>query len=494
MRSYSPLRISSDAHSRGSPPGSSACRSAISSALGREALVRGVLLVLVAAAFVLGGSARADVASLAILRPLGLLCLALALGTLSRTHARGFVVPLAIAGAAVLLPALQLVPLPPSIWQRLPDRDLVAEIDRAAGLGTPWRPLTLTPPETLNALLAGVIPLAVMLLAIQLRPEQRADLVTVVLALGAGSAVLGLLQLLGDPQGPFYLYTITNNGAAVGLFANRNHQAVALACLLPLAFAAANLTPLTRMCLASIPSWRMPAAIAAAGLLVPLILVTGSRAGLIALAIALVSLPFLVPSGIHGGARMTSPAWLWLAGLTITGIAITAVWLGRDEALDRLAASTPTDETRVQILPTLQDMIMQHWLWGTGLGSFERAYQVHEPATLLMQVYMNHAHNDWLELAITGGVAALAILFAALVAIARRGMHVLTWKDADPWQPLRRAALVIIVILGFASLSDYPLRTPSLAVLCALCVVWLFLPAWEPSWRGTTGPASVGRA
>ena len=35
---------------------------------------------------------------------------------------------------------------------------------------------------------------------------------------------------------------------------------------------------------------------------------------------------------------------------------------------------------------------------GSGLGTFERVYQLHEPAQVMMWELINHAHNDWLEL------------------------------------------------------------------------------------------------
>ena len=49
---------------------------------------------------------------------------------------------IAFAGAVLLLPALQLVPLAPSVWHSLPGREGVAQIDAGLGLNI-WRPLTL---------------------------------------------------------------------------------------------------------------------------------------------------------------------------------------------------------------------------------------------------------------------------------------------------------------------------------------------------------------
>jgi O-antigen ligase len=474
-------------------------RSAKWRSLPAEAWTGLALLTLLLLAFALGGSARADVPQLLILRPAAVLALGLALATVSRRHVAGFGAPVALALAAVLLPALQLLPLPPEVWRSLPGRALVAEVDAAAGLGSIWRPLSMTPPETLNALLAGLVPLAVLLLAIQLPSEQQARLVLIALALGGLSALIGFLQLLGDPQGALYFFEVTNNGAAVGLFANRNHQAVLLACMIPLAFAAASLSRRGSASAAqgrgqggARPSqgeayrprrriaWPMLLALAATAMLVPLILITGSRSGLLMGTLALLSLPLVLPQGTLRRGAVSRGAWLGVAAILAAGLALAAIWLDRDLALDRLLQATPLEDLRLRILPTLLELAREQWLWGTGLGSFERVYQVREPAALLLPVYMNHAHNDWLELVITGGLSAIVLVVLGLGALVARLPALVGGREADALLPLRRAALISMVLLGLASISDYPLRTPALAALFALCALWLFMPRTNP--------------
>lgn len=456
-------------------------------------LPQAALLALLAGTFTLGGSPRGDIEFAAIISAMAAFCLGLALVTLKWRHLRGFAIPVALALAAVILAALQMIPLPPDVWQSLPGRGLIAEIDRAAGLGAVWRPLSMTPAETISAALHGLVPLSVLLLAVQLQPNQQVRLVLVALGFGVISALTGLLQLLGDPQGALYLHASTNNGSAVGLFANRNHQAVMLACLVPLAFAAAQLrwdekappVPADQIGYTRRQNrsrgieWRMPLAIAAACVLVPLALITGSRSGLMMTVLALVTLPFVMTQRTDQKryAPVANSSWLAIAALFVVAIAGAAIWLGRDLALDRLFASTPADDLRMQMLPTILDLAKTHWAWGTGLGSFERLYQVHEPARLLLPQYVNHAHNDWLEVIVTGGLPAVTLLAVGLISIASRAWHTVSRAGADAVLPLRRAALVCMTILGLASLSDYPLRTPFLAGFFTLCAVWLFMPS-----------------
>ena len=141
---------------------------------------------------------------------------------------------LAFAVAIACLIAVHLVPLPPAVWQALPGRELVAANDRLAGLNGVWRPFSLAPGTTWNALYSLLVPFAVLLCGIQLDRDHLLRLVPVILAIGALSGLIGILQVIGDASGPLYFYRITNGDSAVGLFSNRNHHAIFLAALFPM--------------------------------------------------------------------------------------------------------------------------------------------------------------------------------------------------------------------------------------------------------------------
>lgn len=438
------------------------------------------ICLLLAACFALGGSARGDVASLIVLRPLAILLLGFGLSRLQLAQVRAHRLLFAMALAMIALPALQLIPLPPWLWHQLPGRGLVIEIDRVASLGQVWRPLSLTPPETRNALYATLVPFAALVLGVQLASAELYRLLPVVLLLGGISATIGLLQTLGDPLGPLYFYATTNNGTAVGLFANRNHQGVLLAMMLPLlaVWGSSQFERVGRI--QPVPI----VAILAALCLLPLLLITGSRVGLICGAVGLLALPALVSrstgapygSGNRGQANLWQSRRLWVLGgigLLAVGLVALTIWLGRGAAWDRLVATGSSADLRVQILPTLLSMISTYFLFGTGMGSFERIYQVYEPDALLSPIYMNHAHNDWLELLLTGGLPAAILLAGAVIAFAWKVLRAASFNP-----PPARAAgyellgLLLIFLLSVASISDYPLRVPSLAVLFTLAVLW----------------------
>lgn len=434
--------------------------------------------------FLTGGSARADMSALIILRPISVLVLGYGLLTLSREHLRAYR-PLAIVAiAAVALAVLHLLPLPPALWQALPGRETIAEIDDLLGLEGLWRPLTMDPQATRNALMALITPCAVLAVAMQLDRKGRETMLTFVLGLGALTAIWALMQLMGSSRGPLYLYDVTNYGAPVGLFANRNHQAVFLASLIPLGYCWTQLAHGSWKDLRSSKGRRGGMAIAGALLVVPLILIAGSRAGLLALVLAIcatIAMVALAPRRGRGRSRRPALARFAPAAASIAvvaGLVVVTVGLGRDRAFERLIGSDPIANARVDLFPMTWDIVARNFPWGTGLGSFDDVYRMYEPDALLMPSYVNHAHNDFLEIAMTGGLVGVAILVCALGAFFVRAWTIARAGRSEILKSvLPIAALIAFTVLLVASLVDYPLRTPAMASYAVLLAIW----AWKPS-------------
>jgi len=434
------------------------------------------LCLLLCVAFVAGGSARAEVASLMVLRPAAVLLLGFGLLRLRKTHVEAHRGLIALAVAILALPALQLIPLPPGLWSMLPGRQLVSEIDRVAGLGAIWRPFSLAPDMTRNALFSLAVPLGALVLGIQTDPKEHKLLLGVILALCGASAQLGLLQKLGDPSGPLYFYKVTNPGSAVGLFANRNHQALMLAMMFPM------LAVLARGSGQGADRGRLLLSAVAGLVLLPLVFITGSRSGLLLSALAIASIPFVLGRELPlESARPATRRVQWLSGpavylalgSAVAAMAALSVWAGNAEAWTRLLGSSVSNDDRLQVLPALLAMLGTYALTGSGMGSFAQVYQVAEPDALLSSDYLNHAHNDLIEVLIDGGIAAGLILIAAAVAWLACALRL--WSvpgGSSPEVRRGRLGIVLIALAAIASLSDYPLRVPSLAALITLAAVW----------------------
>lgn len=392
---------------------------------------------------------------------------------------------LVATGAIFVSTLLHLVPLPTPIWQSLAGREELASIEKLTGLSDTWRPLSVVPLSGWDSLISLFTPLAVILMGVQLTRDDLLGLLPLVVGLATFSGLLGLLQVIGDPQSSLYFYEITNNGSAVGLFSNRNHAATLLALLFPMlaTFAAAAKHDGH---VALLPRIIAPAIAIVA---VPLILVTGSRSGLVSAVIGLVGATILYqrPSYTRKG-RGKNPdhfnAIVTFGGVGIIGVAFLTYFLSRAEAVERLFRNTPGAYDRTDFWAVAVDLLFKYLSWGSGLGSFSETYRVLEPARLLDLSYLNRAHNDWIETAVTFGIPGIITISAVLIGLSLR-IHRL-WKHSDASKPVvryGRLASVMIVMLGIASASDYPLRTPIMMGILALCVLWLESEQNRPSRR-----------
>lgn len=427
----------------------------------RPAVAFWLLAVFLVLVFLTGGSSRADVESLQVLRPIAICVAAYGLFSTSFEHWRRYRHLAFVLAAVLLLTIGHLVPLSPETWRELPGRGIVQDIDALLGLRDQWRPFSMVPSGTWNALYALSVPLAVFSLAVQLETKDHIRLLFLVIALVMFSGTVGLLQAIGIHIQP---YALSSENA--GLFANRNHQGVLLAMSFPLLAVAAafgntlGLPPRLSVILAS----------ALAVVVVPLIIITGSRAGLIAAVLAALLVPMI---GLGGAAAGRRNPWLAAArtGLAI-GIVAVLVWMtifaSRETALLRLEGSE--DDLRYPVWASIVDVLHIYMPWGSGIGSYADVYQILEPDALLRATFSNHAHNEWLEIALTAGLPGLAILawvlglffYASWRAIRAPGVH----------GNFSRLGLGLILLLGFASTLDYPVRTPIMASVLLIAAVW----------------------
>lgn len=438
-----------------------------------------VLGLFAAIAALLGGSSRFDAVQIAALRPLAALFLLPALYFLTREKLADFKLPVLLLGLLTLWMALQLIPLPPGIWQALPGRDPIAAAGVQMGQPDIWRPISMVPTRGYNALFSLLVPVVGLLLFAAMR-ARRIFSFLVLIALGAANALLGILQVIGPRDGALYFYAITNFGSAVGFFANQNHSAVFSAMvLLMIAYA------MTSAAFAIRRPWQRFALGALYLLVLLAALVGGSRAGLLTTILAIAASAFLFwnawrnqgPSSkapSKTAAKSGDESWIIrpsvLFGIVVVGlVGIVGLFVAFDRipALARVTVSGTFEDLRWSLLPVLGDMIMTYGLFGAGFGSFEEVYHIHEPAALMFPSYVNQAHNDHAQLIIEGGLPVVAILVAFLVWVARSLRDILRLGND------RLAKLVFwlttFAIIIFASIVDYPLRTP----LFQLVAVWL---------------------
>lgn len=423
----------------------------------------------------LGGSSRPDPVQNTLLRPVAALLLIPAFLHLRFADLRRAKAVFLLLASLSIWMVLQLLPLPPAVWQALPDRQTMAAIDQLTGLSGLWRPISIAPFRGLDATFAILVPVTALVLASAMRVPIRILLFAVV-GIGLIDAAFGLLQVIGGTRSPLYMFAYTSRGAPAGVFANENHSAV---------FSAIVLLVMTRLTLEGPAHKDRPAirlAFAPAFLFVLLaVLITGSRAGFAATLAALVACATMVWCNMRGSQSdhprsMRRSLWYSPRGYALIGCAaaivivlLAFVWLERAPALADISDRSTFEDLRWSLWPILADMAANHWIVGTGFGSFDAAYRMYEPTDLLMPHYVNHAHNDWAQVVIEGGLPAILLLIALLAWIAK---SIVALGGAGQAQSERIIFWTAsFVIIAGAELVDYPLRTP----VFQATFVWLLL-------------------
>lgn len=412
------------------------------------------------AVFFAGGSSWSDEPHLILLRPLAFVAAAIGLWSLRLQHIRQFWAVWLIFGLAALLTASHLVPLPYDVWSNLPGRQVIVDIDKAVGLGQISRPLSMSPETTMNALLSLSVPFAVLVLASQFDGLRQKRALGVVLLLSFTSAAVGLLQATGAD---IVLYSRQAMQDVAGLFVNRNHQAALLGLIFPMAAVAVSAG-------VGMGLPRKIEAFAGASMclvVVPLVLITGSRTGLL---VSAVSLVLLFAFGLLPLKRAAIRPWVrYSAAFASVGALVWAtIWASRDVAFMRL--EDRTEDLRWPVWQSILDMLPHYLPWGTGVGSYVEAYKVLEPDNLLRPTFSNHAHNEVLEILFTAGIPGAALLLLALVFLgvaAWRGL-----RASGDAALFKRLGILVIILLAIASISDYPVRTPILSAVFVLAAIW----------------------
>jgi O-antigen ligase len=440
-----------------------------------------LLVGLLAILWLAGGAARADVLGQAIVRMASwaALLLFVLFGTLPNKPELRPVVILMLAAVGLVL--LQSIALPPAIWRMLPGRPVLEGAALVSNQAASWRPLAIVPDAAVNALSSLVVPCAVLLLAMGLREDERKWLPGIVLGLIVAASVIGLLQLSG--AGLNHPFINDTPGQMGGNFANRNHFALFLAigCLIAPVWAFSGNVRRT--------AWRAPVAIALVVLFSLTILASGSRGGVL---VGLLSLPIvmlLAKQGIRHELRR-APRWVFpaIAAAIFTIIAIFVLFsVAADRAIsiERFLLVDQGQDMRTRGLPVVLSMIATYFPVGSGFGGFDPIFRMHEPASLLKLTYFNHAHNDFLEVALDGGLMGIALLLSAIGWWSVASLR--AWRTGGA--PARLGSAILLLVL-IASAFDYPARTPMMMAMIILAAVWLAEPGQGTERRAL--PRDVG--
>ncbi len=368
-----------------------------------------------------------------------------------------------IATGIAIWIVVQLMPLPAGPWQSLGARELISQGDKLLGLGNVSRPFSMQPNATLNSGSWLIVPVATFLLTIGARNKARTFAGYAIVAIAIVSAILGVVQIGQGPNSSAYFYAITNANTSVGFFANSNHLATLYLCALaicPWLFFEEDdgrrKKPNQALGILSI---------AVIAMLVLNIALNRSLAGYILVLPVAAFVILQHPAGREGIARLPFSARTLMIGLAVITLVMAWLMLG---VFSEFAVGLTDPDTRLSYYAQTFDIAKAAAPFGIGLGAFRWVFAGYEDPSAVDQVYINHAHNDYIELLAEGGI--IAVIFVALFAVwlFRRLVRLRGLPTSQ--LPLQFASAMVIGIVALHSLVDYPARTAAIAAIAAFAI------------------------
>ncbi len=370
-----------------------------------------------------------------------------------------------LVGASMALPLVQLVPLPPAIWQSLPGRELAAASLDIAGADTrSWFPASVDPARTLVAFCGTLAPATIIVIGSLLPHDDKRALVRVALWACLAAFALGIVQFSSANTAGLLYAERTTADAFYATFTNRNSTALLFVLALTMLVA-------LRMPRSSIMLWLAGAATV---LFLLVVILTQSRSGMALLAVPAVLWLVRLGSGLWrgrsgGGVSNKGIVVAGLLAVAALGGVLGASYLSGGRVADSVERFSSGAADRPEMWEDSAYAVGQYWPVGSGMGTFDEVFQLHESLEHVSLRKAGRAHSDWLEIAIEGGIVSLLIaggwlVWCLIAAIPRR-------TSADVWMPL--AAGGGIACIALQSLLDYPLRNQTLLCFAALLIVML---------------------
>jgi O-antigen ligase len=389
-------------------------------------------------------------------------------------------VQIALTGIVLGAGVLQLVPLPARAMPSARDA-VLRQYDVGFSEPTSGGTLSVDPLLSTRAVGCGaVIALYGLTLAAWLRGRARGvSIIARNVAIVAAVVALQAIVQKGTFNEKIYWFWTADSGAwgrsnYFGPFVNRNHFAGWM--ILAASLSVGRLAALVSKGFADAkPGWRhrilwlsTPAAgallLSATAVMVAITSLTWSmsRSG-----IAGGLLAMLIVS-VTGTLRMTGTArkvllpvaviTLVTAGLATKGATTLALWYSKTDTL----------QWRFNLWRDTMAPLRDFWLTGSGLNTYGVLTLVYPQTDTT--VYAARAHNDYLQLAVEGGLLVGIPVLVAAFALARTILRRLrTPQDEATWW-IRLGAVAGICGIAVQEITDFSLQIPGVAVLFAVVV------------------------
>lgn len=170
-----------------------------------------------------------------------------------------------------------------------------------------------------------------------------------------------------------------------------------------------------------------------------------------------------------------------LSSLIVIDIVIVGAFFGVEKVAQRIQETTIEKERRDDVSIYSMQLVRDHVVIGTGLGSYYGAFMPYRQHDVLS--YYDHAHNDFIEIAADTGVLGF-ILLGILVSWS---LYLAIFAQKDRRDPLMRglsfASIMGITALLIHSTVDFNLQIPANAATFMVILAFAWISSYYRSPR-----------
>jgi len=281
-------------------------------------------------------------------------------------------------------------------------------------------------------------------------------------------SIFAIVQFFSSPDLVYWSVKPQWGGAIFGPYINHNHYSGLMEMLLPIAGAY----------VLALPGHNPLRWLGAFAILVSFASVelSGSRGGVISLLIEMAIFGLVFGrSRLFGNRRIAA---ISAAAAVSVGAILIMMMIAPPEILERyqtlITSPDLTMGMRTQMAKDTLRIFRDHSLIGTGLGSLETVYPRYQ--TVFPDRVVEHAHNDFAELAAETGLAGLVLAAMAAVIFFSTGFSKVSSKVNDLGGSIRLGAAISCCGILLHSFSDFNLHIPANAAWFAVCAAISQLP------------------
>jgi len=338
----------------------------------------------------------------------------------------------------------------------------------------------------------GLLLLAFLTVVLVCSTRRVLQVLSVLVLAGLVQAIYGSFMLLSGTEWGFFEPKQFGRGLATGTFINRNH----FANLLVLSLSAGTGLLLAQMDLRGYETMRQrlrsflksmlgPKARLRVFMIVTVIALVLSRSRM-GNASFFAALSIVGLFAIWRLRQPSRPLVVLVMSVLIIDIFVIGTWFGVEQVIDRIQQTVQVqpdqewlvqDKNRIDADRESINIIMQAPWTGWGGGTFYTVYPAWRGDD---QMFMDHAHNDYLEFAIEYGLPGLLLLACFIFLCARRAAQGLVDRNDAQTFGIAFASLMAMVAMLIHATVDFSLQIPANAAWFVVLCILPFRAKFQP--------------